>query len=116
MHLKIKSTRFLFLLLLYMKTPLKLLKYFSSVFVTINLLSYCWSRKSGKFIELGDVLGNSVQMTDVCDGRRENDTIQEMESELNDNTLAHYISGSELNGGEENFMKNLTVLLRQGMK
>ena len=67
-------------------------------------------------MELGDVLRNSVQRTDVCDGRRENDTNHEMESELNDETLAHYISGSELKGGEGNFMENLTVVLRQGMK
>lgn len=57
-----------------------------------------------------------MQRTDVCDGRRENDTNQEMESELNDKTLAHYISGSELKGGEGNFMENLTVVLRQGVK
>jgi len=44
----------------YENVPLSLLKYFSSVFVTVNLLSYCWSRKSRKFIQLGDVLGNSV--------------------------------------------------------
>jgi hypothetical protein len=52
------------------------------------------------------VLRNSVQRTDVCDGRRENDTNQEMESELNDKTLAHYISGSELKCGEGNFLEN----------
>jgi len=62
------------------------------------------------------VLGNSVKRTDVCDGRRENDTNQEVESELNDKTLAHYISGSELKGVEGNFMEKLTVVLRQGMK
>jgi hypothetical protein len=62
------------------------------------------------------VLGNSVQRSDVCDGRRENDTNQELGSELNDKTLAHCISGSELNGGEGNFMENLTVVQRQGMK
>jgi hypothetical protein len=57
-----------------------------------------------------------MQRTDVCDGRRENDTNQELESELNDKTLAHYISGSELKGGERNFMENLTLVLRRGMK
>jgi hypothetical protein len=93
-----------------------LLKYFSSVFATVKLLSYTWSRKTSKFIELGEVLGNSMQRTDVCDGGRENDTNQELESELNDKTLAHYISRSELKGGEGNFMENLTLALRQGMK
>jgi len=62
------------------------------------------------------VLGNSVQRTDVCDGRLGNDTNQELGSELNDKTLAHCISGSELKGGEGNFMENLTVVLRQEMK
>lgn len=57
-----------------------------------------------------------MKRTDVCDGRRENDTNQELESELNDKTLAHYISGSELKGVEGNFMEKLTVVLRQGMK
>jgi hypothetical protein len=57
-----------------------------------------------------------MQRTGVCDGRRENDTNQEVESELNDKTLAHYISGTELKGAEGNFMENLTLVLRQGMK
>jgi hypothetical protein len=42
-----------------------------------------------------------MQRNVVCDGRRQADTNQEPETELNDKTLAHYISESELKAGME---------------